>query len=118
MIKGHINGPVLKPATSPMVWSNEARPSILYTISMVPSLGYLPSIFGFIPALSRTPCKCYRILHHLQRLRLHQPAFPSTTTTPTPTGVPRAVIAFIGSEVAALGVSNSTVGFLAPRSFA
>ena len=52
-----------------------------------PSLGYVAFHVCLVPALSRVPCKYHRILHHLQRLRLHQPAFhPSTTTPPTPTG--------------------------------
>ena len=37
--------------------------------------GCLPSIFAFITALSQFPCKYHSIQHHLQRLRLHQPAF-------------------------------------------
>ena len=48
-----------------------------------PSLGYVPSMFAFVPALSRVPCKYHRILHHLQRLRLHQPAFPPIHNHPT-----------------------------------
>ena len=48
-----------------------------------PSLGYVPSRFAFVPALSRVPCKYHRILHHLQRLRLHQPALPPIHNHPT-----------------------------------
>ena len=48
-----------------------------------PSLGYVPSMFAFVPALSRVPCKYHKILHHLQRLRLHQPAFPPIHNHPT-----------------------------------
>ena len=39
--------------------------------------------FAFVPALSRVPCKYHKILHHLQRLRLHQPAFPPIHNHPT-----------------------------------
>ena len=48
-----------------------------------PSLSYVPSRFAFVPALSRVPCKYHRILHHLQRLRLHQPALPPIHNHPT-----------------------------------
>ena len=44
-----------------------------------PSLGDLPPVLPLFPhliSLNRNPCKCYRILHHLQTVRLHQPAFP------------------------------------------
>ena len=44
----------------------------------VPPLGYarLPAFhICLFPALSQIPCKYHAIQHHLQRLRLHQPAF-------------------------------------------
>ena len=48
--------------------------------------GCLPSIFAFIPALSQIPCKYHAIQHHLQRLRLHQPAFTPVHTHHRSTG--------------------------------
>ena len=89
-----------------------------------PSLGYVPSMFAFVPALSRVPCKYHRIQHHLQRLRLHQPAFPPIHNHPTHShrggagnhdhprgggvGVPRAVpyIAHYGPIPANLGATS------------
>ena len=49
-------------------------------IRIVASVSYLPFIFAFIPDLSQIPCKDYAIQHHLQRLRLHQPAITPTHT--------------------------------------
>ena len=48
--------------------------------------GCLPSIFAFIPALSRIPCKYHAIQHCLQRLRLHQPALTAIHTHHRSTG--------------------------------
>ena len=65
-----------------------------------PSLGYVPSMFAFVPALSRVPCKYHRILHHLQRLRLHQPAFPPIHNhPPTPTGAGQGTMTIPGGGV-------------------
>ena len=58
----------------PMVWS-PLDPGSRHN---VPPLGHARLLAvhnGFSPALSRIPCKYGRIQHHLQRLRLHQPAF-------------------------------------------
>ena len=81
-----IYGPVLRPATPPPPpWYGPGRstgPGTWHAFT-APSLGYVPSMFAFVPALSRVPCKYHRILHHLQRLRLHQPAFPPIHNHPT-----------------------------------
>ena len=42
-------------------------------------------MFAFIPALSQIPCKYHAIQHHLQRLRLHQPAITPIHNHPTHT---------------------------------
>ena len=81
-----IYGPVLRPATPPPPpWYGPGRgtgPGTWHAFT-APSLGYVPSMFAFVPALSRVPCKYHKILHHLQRLRLHQPAFPPIHNHPT-----------------------------------
>ena len=87
----------------PPAWYGPMKPRHPPSYFIVPSLGYLPSIFAFIPALRQTPCKyqhiysvymlsykhiyIIHIYHHIyiyynysQRLRFQQ-SHPSTPTT-------------------------------------
>ena len=63
----------------PRPWAPAQRPTIrLCKATCLP--------FAFIPALSQIPCKYHAIQHHLQRLRLHQPAFTPIHTHHRSTG--------------------------------
>ena len=78
-----IYGPILRPATPP--WYSPMKPGCQHYIDnifIVASLGYLPSIFAFIPSFSPVPCKYHIGFYTICRDHdsINQHSHPSTTT--------------------------------------